>query len=166
MRALLRALPDILRTIVRLAADPILPTAAKVALAAAALYLVSPIDLIPDFIPGIGMLDDLFVVAIVGGGPRAAQRARERTGEAVVGQEPRLDARAHGNGLAVECLDHRRPRQAPADDLRRRGLSVPGTPAARRRDDPRGHGVGPELVDAHGVAPAARRGGGRRVRAA
>src|SRR3989442_4040019 len=65
MRALLRALPDILRTIVRLAADPILPTAAKVALAAAALYLVSPIDLIPDFIPGIGMLDDLFVVAIV-----------------------------------------------------------------------------------------------------
>src|SRR5438552_15969309 len=68
MRALLRALPDILRTIVRLAADPILPTAAKVALAAAALYLVSPIDLIPDFIPGIGMLDDLFVVAIVGDG--------------------------------------------------------------------------------------------------
>ena len=65
MRALLRALPDILHTIVRLAADPILPTAAKVALAAAALYLVSPIDLIPDFIPGIGMLDDLFVVAIV-----------------------------------------------------------------------------------------------------
>src|SRR5437870_12544167 len=65
MRALLRALPDILRTIVRVAADPILPTAAKAALAAAALYLVSPIDPIPDFILGIGMLDDLFVVAIV-----------------------------------------------------------------------------------------------------
>src|SRR5207247_953011 len=191
MRALLRALPDILSTIVRLAADPILPTAAKVALAAAALYLVSPIDLIPDFIPGIGMLDDLFVVAIVVDGvlnwvdrglvlkywpgraesfdgvARAgpAQRACERTGEAVVGQEPRLDARAHGNGLAVECLDHRRPRQAPADDLRRRGLSVPGAPAARRRDDPRGHGVGPELVDAHDVAPAARRGDGSPVHA-
>src|SRR5207244_2625091 len=94
-----------------------------------------------------------------------AQRARERTGEAVVGQEPRLDARAHGSGLAVECLDHRRPRQAPADDVRRRGLSVPGAPAARRRGDPRGHGVGPELVDAHDVAPAAGRGDGSPVHA-
>ena len=65
MRALLRALPDVVRTVVRLAADPILPRAAKVALAAAALYLVSPIDLIPDFIPVIGALDDLLVVAIV-----------------------------------------------------------------------------------------------------
>ena len=40
MRALLRALPDIVRTIVRLAADPVLPTAAKIALAAAVLYIV------------------------------------------------------------------------------------------------------------------------------
>src|SRR2546422_5435488 len=37
-----------------LAADPILPTAAKVALAAAVVYLVSPVDLIPDFIPVLG----------------------------------------------------------------------------------------------------------------
>jgi uncharacterized membrane protein YkvA (DUF1232 family) len=65
MRALLRALPDIARTIARLAADPVLPRAAKVALAAAVLYLVSPIDLIPDFIPILGSLDDLLVAAIV-----------------------------------------------------------------------------------------------------
>jgi uncharacterized membrane protein YkvA (DUF1232 family) len=65
MKALLRALPDIVRTIARLAADPVLPRAAKVALAAAVLYLVSPVDLIPDFIPGLGALDDLLVAAIL-----------------------------------------------------------------------------------------------------
>ena len=65
MRAILRALPDIIRTIGGLALDPVLPKAAKVALAAAILYLVSPIDLIPDFIPGLGYLDDVFVAAIL-----------------------------------------------------------------------------------------------------
>ncbi len=62
---LLRALPDIVRTISGLAIDPVLPRAAKVALAAAVLYLISPIDLIPDFIPGLGYLDDVFVAAIL-----------------------------------------------------------------------------------------------------
>ena len=65
MKALLQALPDLARTIVRLAADPILPAATKVVLAAAVLYLLSPIDLIPDFIPVLGYFDDLFVAAIV-----------------------------------------------------------------------------------------------------
>lgn len=32
---------------------------------AAVLYFVSPIDAIPDFIPGIGLLDDAFVIAWV-----------------------------------------------------------------------------------------------------
>ena len=65
MKALLQALPDLARTIVRLAADPILPAATKVVLAAAVLYLLSPIDLIPDFIPGLGALDDILVAAVV-----------------------------------------------------------------------------------------------------
>ena len=65
MRTLLRALPDIVRTISGLAIDPVLQRAAKVALAAAVLYLISPIDLIPDFIPGLGYLDDVFVAAIL-----------------------------------------------------------------------------------------------------
>jgi len=65
MRALLRALPDIARMIMRLTGDPLLPKAAKIALAAAVLYLVSPVDLIPDFIPVLGALDDLLVAAII-----------------------------------------------------------------------------------------------------
>jgi uncharacterized membrane protein YkvA (DUF1232 family) len=63
--ALLRVVPDIARLIARLVADPVLPRGVKIALAAAALYLLSPIDLIPDFIPVVGTLDDLLVAAIV-----------------------------------------------------------------------------------------------------
>src|SRR5256884_5368969 len=65
MKVLLQALPALARTIVRLAAAPTLPTATKVVLAAAVLYLLSPIDLIPDFIPGLGALDDILVAAVV-----------------------------------------------------------------------------------------------------
>ena len=65
MRTLFRALPDIARTVARLATDPMLPTAAKFAIAAAVLYLVSPVDLIPDFIPILGALDDVLVAAIL-----------------------------------------------------------------------------------------------------
>src|SRR5436309_15411963 len=65
MRALLRALPSIVRTLTGLAVDPVLPKAAKIALGAAVLYLVSPVDLIPDFVPVLGYLDDVFVAAIL-----------------------------------------------------------------------------------------------------
>lgn len=36
-----------------------------VSLAAALLYIVSPIDLMPDFIPGIGLIDDAAVLALL-----------------------------------------------------------------------------------------------------
>lgn len=65
MKALLRALPDVLRLVGRLAADPGLPPAAKLALAAVALYLIAPVDLVPDVIPFLGYLDDLLIVAVV-----------------------------------------------------------------------------------------------------
>ncbi len=41
-----------------------MPRRAKVALALLVPYLVSPIDLIPDFLPGIGQLDDALLVAV------------------------------------------------------------------------------------------------------
>lgn len=65
MKGLLRALPDIARTVMRLAGDPVLPRAVKIALAAAVVYLLSPLDLIPDFIPIAGYLDDVLVAAVV-----------------------------------------------------------------------------------------------------
>ena len=65
MRALLRALPDVVRLVRRLASDPGLPKPAKLALAAAVVYLLSPIDLIPDFVPVLGYLDDALLAAVV-----------------------------------------------------------------------------------------------------
>jgi uncharacterized membrane protein YkvA (DUF1232 family) len=65
VKALLKSLPDIARLIARLVTDPRLPTPAKVALVAAAVYLASPIDLMPDFVPLLGYLDDVVLAAIV-----------------------------------------------------------------------------------------------------
>jgi uncharacterized membrane protein YkvA (DUF1232 family) len=46
------------------ARDPRVPCYAKVAAIAVAAYALSPIDLIPDFIPVIGYLDDLVIVPL------------------------------------------------------------------------------------------------------
>jgi uncharacterized membrane protein YkvA (DUF1232 family) len=61
----LRALPALAAMLGRLVSDPALPRGAKIALAAAVVYLASPIDLIPDFIPFLGYVDDLLLAAIV-----------------------------------------------------------------------------------------------------
>src|SRR3954452_10425908 len=49
----------------RLAADPRVPRRARWWLIGLAIYVVSPIDPIPDFLPGIGQLDELVVVPLV-----------------------------------------------------------------------------------------------------
>jgi len=48
----------------RLRGDPRVPTRAKVAVAFAGLWVLSPVDLIPEFLPIIGPLDDVIVVAL------------------------------------------------------------------------------------------------------
>src|SRR4051795_8167698 len=48
----------------RLRRDPRVPRKAKVAVAFAGLWVLSPIDLIPEFLPVIGPLDDVVVVAL------------------------------------------------------------------------------------------------------
>jgi uncharacterized membrane protein YkvA (DUF1232 family) len=46
------------------ARDPRVPWYAKVVAAAVAAYALSPIDLVPDFIPVVGYLDDLVIVPL------------------------------------------------------------------------------------------------------
>jgi uncharacterized membrane protein YkvA (DUF1232 family) len=65
MIRLLRSLPALAAMLARLVKDPALPRPVKIALAAAVVYLASPIDLIPDFIPFLGYVDDLLLAAIV-----------------------------------------------------------------------------------------------------
>ena len=61
----LRLLPDVLRLIGRLAADPDLPRGIRIRLGALLVYLALPIDLIPDFIPVLGYADDAIIVTVV-----------------------------------------------------------------------------------------------------
>lgn len=65
VRAALRLLPDVVRLVRRLAADGSLPRGVRVRLALLLAYLVSPIDLVPDFVPVAGYADDVLVVAWV-----------------------------------------------------------------------------------------------------
>lgn len=46
------------------ARDPRTPATAKIVAACVAAYALSPIDLIPDFIPVLGYLDDLLIVPL------------------------------------------------------------------------------------------------------
>ena len=63
--ALLRLLPDLAIFLKRLARDPRVGRHHKAALLVLAAYLASPIDLVPDFIPVAGQLDDAVLVALV-----------------------------------------------------------------------------------------------------
>jgi uncharacterized membrane protein YkvA (DUF1232 family) len=45
--------------------DPATPALAKLVIAVAVAYAVSPIDLIPDFIPVLGQLDDLVLLPLL-----------------------------------------------------------------------------------------------------
>jgi uncharacterized membrane protein YkvA (DUF1232 family) len=57
-------LPSCVTLLRRLRTDPRVPRRAKVALAIAAVWVISPIDLIPEFLPVIGPIDDIVVVAL------------------------------------------------------------------------------------------------------
>jgi uncharacterized membrane protein YkvA (DUF1232 family) len=61
----IRLLPDLLRLLKRLVADPTVPRGVKIRVALLFAYLALPFDLVPDFIPVVGYADDAIVVALV-----------------------------------------------------------------------------------------------------
>lgn len=64
LRVALRLLPDLVRLLRRLAADPTLPRGVRLRLVLLLGYLLLPIDFVPDFIPVLGYADDAIVVAL------------------------------------------------------------------------------------------------------
>lgn len=64
-RALARFIPDCLVLVARLVRDSRVPRRRKLLLAFLAGYLAMPFDLIPDFIPVAGQLDDVVVVVLI-----------------------------------------------------------------------------------------------------
>jgi uncharacterized membrane protein YkvA (DUF1232 family) len=103
--------------IVRLARDPRVSGRTKSVLAGVAVYLASPVDLVPDFIPLLGYLDDVLLVAIVvdgllnyvdravllehwPGDPRSLDRACRIAGRVAAWVPRRWKARVFGSGVA------------------------------------------------------------------
>jgi uncharacterized membrane protein YkvA (DUF1232 family) len=64
-RALAGFVPDCFVLVRRLLRDPRMPRSRKILLALLAGYLAVPFDLVPDFIPVAGQLDDAIMVAVV-----------------------------------------------------------------------------------------------------
>jgi uncharacterized membrane protein YkvA (DUF1232 family) len=64
LRDLAGFLPACLTAVRRLRTNPQVPARARLAVLVAGLWLLSPIDLLPEFLPVIGPLDDVLVVAL------------------------------------------------------------------------------------------------------
>lgn len=60
---LLLFIPNMLVLCARLMADPRVPGTEKALVAAAVLYAIIPLDLIPDMIPFVGQIDDAYLIA-------------------------------------------------------------------------------------------------------
>ena len=65
LRGAARIIPDTVRLVRRLAADKTLHRGVRLRLWFLLAYLVSPIDLVPDFIPVIGFADDVLITSLV-----------------------------------------------------------------------------------------------------
>lgn len=57
--------PDVVRLLRRLSKDPATSRGVRVWLGVLLVYLASPIDLVPDFIPVLGYADDVIVLSLV-----------------------------------------------------------------------------------------------------
>jgi uncharacterized membrane protein YkvA (DUF1232 family) len=64
-RALATFIPDCIVLVSRLVRDPRVPRRRKLLLLGLVGYLALPFDLVPDFIPIVGQLDDAIIVALV-----------------------------------------------------------------------------------------------------
>lgn len=62
---LVRVVPDILRLVRSVISDRTAPTGARVALVGLLAWLLNPIDIVPEFIPVLGPLDDVVVAVLV-----------------------------------------------------------------------------------------------------
>jgi uncharacterized membrane protein YkvA (DUF1232 family) len=65
LRELVGVVPDVLRLVRDLLGDRTVPGGPRLALLGLLVWLISPIDLIPEFVPVLGPLDDVVVAVLV-----------------------------------------------------------------------------------------------------
>src|ERR1700754_4076034 len=64
LRELLLFVPNLMKLLYDLLRDPRVSQADKAILAGVIMYVIVPIDVIPDFVPFVGMIDDSYLIAI------------------------------------------------------------------------------------------------------
>ena len=64
MKNILLFIPNMILLCARLMTDPRVPKTEKALVAAAVVYAVIPLDLIPDMIPFVGQIDDAYLIAV------------------------------------------------------------------------------------------------------
>ena len=112
---------------------------------ASILYVISPVDVVPDFLPGFGWVDDLIVVGCL----RVV--SHEATGRAVpLGRLPRADAGLPAGALGRPASRGSRRRFRPDGPLRIAG-GIAGS--LRRRDQDRLQAGGVSLSPGQGRPP-------------
>jgi uncharacterized membrane protein YkvA (DUF1232 family) len=120
-----RLLPDLVRLAARLARHPTTPRSSRLALAGLAVWIASPIDLIPEFVPVIGPLDDIVVAAIV---PRLVAVGSAWTPCARIGRGAQMGSTSSCDSWGLG----RRKRPSRAGRNRTVSTSFPRHPGARR----------------------------------
>ncbi len=65
LRSALMLIPNFLKLLFRLFKDSRVPLAEKALLIGVIAYVLSPLDLIPDLVPFVGQVDDLYLIALV-----------------------------------------------------------------------------------------------------
>ena len=91
-------LPNLVRLFRGLIGDPRVPRGSKALLLVGAVWLVSPIDLIPEFLPVIGGIDDAIVAALI------LRHVVRRAGDEVVREHWKGDPKTIGLILRVAGL--------------------------------------------------------------
>lgn len=128
--------PDYGRLLWALARDDRIPTASKALLGGAAAYTVLPLDLVPDWVPVVGRIDDAVVVVL------AIDLFLESVPRAVLNEK-----------LAELDID----RDSLESDLARMRRLVPRPMRQAVRQLPRAARAVGEMIERSGVVPAARR---------
>jgi uncharacterized membrane protein YkvA (DUF1232 family) len=106
-RELAALAPNLVRLFAGLLRDSSVPLFPKIVVGGASLWLASPIDLIPDFIPVIGSLDDAVVAAV------ALRLVLATTDREVVREHWRGDPRTLDRLLRLVLLGRRGPPSLP-----------------------------------------------------
>jgi uncharacterized membrane protein YkvA (DUF1232 family) len=75
-RSLVRELPNFFKLVFRLLRDPRTPALNKVLFGAVAVYMLTPLDLLPDFFGVLGWVDDLYLLGLALGRLLASAGAR------------------------------------------------------------------------------------------